>query len=73
MTDKPRLAEDYTPEMTETAKETLLYIATTLGDLQDQIVLVGGLVPSLIIPDKLHTPAHVGTTDVVNLGVGSCL
>jgi len=47
--DRPRTATDYTPELTISARETLLYIATTLGDLLDQIVLVGGLVPSLIV------------------------
>ena len=64
MTDKPRTAVDYTPDLTETARETLLYIATTLGDLSDQIVLVGGLVPSLIVPEKPGVPPHVGTMDV---------
>ena len=64
MTDKPRTAVDYTPDLTETARETLLYIATTLGDLSDQIVLVGGLVPSLIVPEKPDVPPHVGTMDV---------
>lgn len=72
MTDKPLLATDYTPEMTQTARGTLLYIATTLGDLLDQIVLVGGLVPSLIIPDRPQIPAHVGTTDV-DLGLSLAL
>ncbi len=72
MTDKPLRAADYTPEMTEIAKETLLYIATTLGDLLDQIVLVGGLVPTLIIPDRPHIEAHVGTTDV-DLGLSIAL
>ncbi|MCK5351198.1 hypothetical protein KAJ77_01395, partial [bacterium] len=64
MTDRPRTVVDYTPEITDVAKETLLYIATTLGDLLDQIVLVGGLVPSLIVSEKPDVPPHVGTMDV---------
>ena len=64
MTDKPRTAVDYTPDLTEAASETLLYIATTLGDLLDQIVLIGGLVPSLIISQGPDIPSHVGTMDV---------
>ena len=64
MTDRPRTVVDYTSEITDIAKETLLYIATTLGDLLDQIVLVGGLVPSLILPEKPDVPSHVGTMDV---------
>jgi hypothetical protein len=62
--DRPRTATDYTPELTTSARETLLYIATTLGDLLDQIVLVGGLVPSLIVKESSYVPVHVGTMDV---------
>ncbi|MDT8365427.1 MAG: hypothetical protein RRA15_02920 [bacterium] len=72
MPDKPLFAADYTPGMTEVATATLLYIATTLGDLMDQIVLVGGLVPTLIVPDRPHVEAHVGTTDV-DLGLSIAL
>ncbi len=64
MADRPRTAIDYTSEITDIARETLLYIATTLGDLLDQIVLVGGLVPSLIIDESPDVPSHVGTMDV---------
>jgi len=62
--DRSRTATDYTPELTISARETLLYIATTLGDLLDQIVLVGGLVPSLIVKESSDVPIHVGTMDV---------
>ena len=64
MPDGPRTATDYTPELTASARETFLYIATTLGDLLDQIVLVGGLVPSLIVKESSDVPVHVGTMDV---------
>jgi len=44
-----------------------LYLATKLGDLRDDIVIVGGLVPSLIVPQS-PLPAgkspHIGTMDV---------
>lgn len=42
-------------------------MATKLGDLMDELVVVGGLVPSLLIPaDRLPTgaDAHVGTMDL---------
>jgi hypothetical protein len=46
---------------------TCLYVATKLGDLMDELVVVGGLVPSLLI-DQQNLPAgadaHVGTTDL---------
>ena len=48
-------------------KQTSLYIATKLGDLNDEIVIIGGLVPSLIIPQagpEQATSSHIGTMDV---------
>jgi len=63
----PRHASDYFPEKVEVLKSTCLYIATVLGDLMDELVIVGGLVPSLII-DQSNLPAttiaHVGTMDI---------
>jgi hypothetical protein len=44
-----------------------LFIATKLGDLMDELVVVGGLVPSLIIDQSTLSPetdAHVGTMDL---------
>ena len=44
-----------------------LYIATKLGDLRDDVVIVGGLVPSLIVPQTQLPPgksSHIGTMDV---------
>jgi hypothetical protein len=46
MLDRPLRARDYTPELTELARSTCLYLATRLGDLMEEIVLVGGLAPS---------------------------
>ena len=48
-------------------RQTCLYVATKLGDLLDDLVVVGGLVPSLLIPDD-SLPAgedvHIGTLDL---------
>lgn len=63
----PRRASDYTPEQVRLARSTCLYVATKLGDLMDEIVVVGGLVPSLLIDQSglpPETPAHVGTMDL---------
>jgi hypothetical protein len=53
---------------------TCLYVATKLGDLMDDLVVVGGLVPSLLV-DQADLPegttAHVGTMDLdVGLTLG---
>lgn len=45
-------------------RATRLYVATKLSDLLDKVVIVGGLVPSLLVPQtRLPTGAerHVGT------------
>ncbi len=67
MADKPTTAAGYTPEHLEFVRATCLYVATKLGDLMDDLVIVGGLAPSLLI-DQVDLPegadAHVGTTDL---------
>jgi hypothetical protein len=56
-------------------KSTCLYLATKLGDLMPELVVVGGLVPSLLI-DQRHLPEnvtpHVGTLDL-DLGLAFAL
>ncbi len=70
MTDKPRYASEYRSEQVELVRATCLYVATKLGDMMADLVIVGGLVPSLIV-DQSTLPesvdAHVGT---MNLDVG---
>jgi len=67
MPDKPATAEGYRGGQVELVKATCLYVATKLGDLMDDVVVVGGLVPTLLIdPAGLPegTEAHVGTMDL---------
>lgn len=67
MTEKPKTAFEYTSEQVELVRATCLYVATKLGDLMDELVVVGGLVPSLLVdPGTLPegTEAHVGTMDL---------
>ena len=75
MSDKPNTAAGYPPDQISRVKATCLYLATKLGDLMDELVVVGGLVPSLLIDhDNLPeavTP-HVGTLDL-DLGVAFAL
>jgi hypothetical protein len=65
--EKPTRASEYSSEQAELVRATCLYVATKLGDLMDELVVVGGLVPSLLIdPTGLPegTSAHVGTLDL---------
>jgi len=67
MPEKPSFAHDYTKENVELVRQTCLYVSTKLGDLLDDLVIVGGLVPSLLVPDE-SIPAgedvHIGTMDL---------
>ena len=67
MPDKPTTAAGYRREHFELVRATCLYVATKLGDLADDVVIIGGLVPSLLIAqDELPVGAepHVGTMDL---------
>ena len=64
---KPTTAEGYDLQTTRHAIATCLYVATRLGDLMDDMVVVGGLVPSLLISQDEVPPLrepHVGTMDL---------
>ena len=67
MAEKPTTADGYRSEDINLVRRTCLYVATKLGDLADDVVVIGGLVPSLLIDqDTLpeHAQAHVGTLDL---------
>ena len=67
MPDKPTTAAGYKSEQVKLIRATCLYIATKLSDLMDDLVVIGGLVPSLLIKqDELPegTEAHAGTMDL---------
>ncbi len=56
-------------------RATCLYVATKLGDLLDEVVVVGGLVPSLLIDQRAlpaGTDRHLGTLDL-DLGLAIAL
>ena len=75
MTAKPTTAACYRPEQVARVRATCLYLATKLGDLMPEIVVVGGLVPALLI-DQANLPAdvipYVGTMDL-DLGLAFAL
>lgn len=67
MREKPKHASEYDGEQAKLVRATCLYVATKLGDLMDDLLIIGGLVPSLII-NQAELPAgvepHVGTLDL---------
>ena len=67
MSVKPRTAAGYADASVELIKATCLQVATVLGNLMDDLVIVGGLVPSLLV-DQTHldegVEPHVGTLDL---------
>ena len=67
VSEKPTTAAGYAGAPIELVRATCLEVATVLGDLMDDLVVIGGLVPSLII-DQANlaegVEAHVGTLDL---------
>lgn len=67
MIAKPSTRDGYDIEQLDIVHRTCLYMATRLGDLLEEIVVVGGLVPYLLV-DQENLPSglepHVGTMDL---------
>lgn len=67
MTGKPETRDEYSGGSLDLVRSTCLYVATKLGDMLDDIVIVGGLVPSLLV-DQETLPwgldEHAGTMDL---------
>jgi hypothetical protein len=66
---KPAVATAYTREEAEQVKAACLTVAAILGDLMEDLCIVGGLVPSMICgtaadPSAIEEGAHCGTTDL---------
>ena len=70
----PQTAADYLPDWSARVQATCLYVATRLGDLVQDLVIVGGYAPQLMIPqDELPEGGekHVGTVDLdLGLAIG---
>jgi len=67
MSIKPKTANGYAGASIELVRATCLQIAVVLGSLMDELVIVGGFVPSLIIDQENlaeGVEAHVGTLDL---------
>ena len=67
MLSKPSTSDGYGIEQLGLVHQTCLYMATKLGDLLDEIVVVGGLAPYLLVDQEnlpLGLEPHVGTMDL---------
>ena len=67
MISKPSSGDGYGTEQLGFVRRTCLYMATKLGDLLDEIVVVGGLVPYLLVDQEnlpLGLEPHAGTMDL---------
>jgi hypothetical protein len=65
--DKPRHRSGYTAEETEQVKSVCLTVAVTLGAYLDDVCIVGGLVPPLLIDSRRtddDDDLHPGTNDL---------
>jgi len=67
LTAKPTTRDGYPSEQLDIVTRTCLYVFTKLGDLFDEVVVVGGLVPYLLV-DQDDPPmllgSHSGTMDL---------
>lgn len=65
--DERKTIQDYTPETYERVRQALLHVSTVLGEWMEQVTLIGGIVPSLLVPLSSlpkSTEAHPGTADL---------
>jgi len=62
MTLEPRTREDYDPRKTEAAHRVLVDVGQVLASFEDCLVVVGGWVPELLLPNAEEP--HVGSIDI---------
>jgi hypothetical protein len=65
--DERKTILDYSPETYQRVCQALLHVATVLGDWMEQVTLIGGAVPSLLVPQGTlpeGADPHPGTADV---------
>ena len=62
MTLEPRTREDYDPRKTEAARRVLVDVGQVLASFEDCLVVVGGWVPELLLPNAEEP--HVGSIDI---------
>ena len=67
MASKPATGDGYGSEDLALVRQMCLYLATKLGDLLEDVAVVGGLAPSLLVKQDALSPdmdPHAGTRDL---------
>ena len=73
MTAKPTTLDGYSSDQLDIVTRTCLYVFTKLGDLCNEVVVVGGLVPYLLV-DQDDPPTLLGThSGTMDLDLGLAL
>jgi hypothetical protein len=62
MNPEPRQKADYTPRQVEAARRVLVDLGQVLAAFMDCLVLIGGWIPDLLLPDS--DEPHIGSIDV---------
>src|SRR5262245_37444235 len=62
MNPEPRSEGDYSPRQVEAAHRVLVDVGQVLGSFLDCMVVVGGWVPDLLVPEAERK--HIGSIDV---------
>lgn len=62
MNMEPRCQGDYSDRQVEAAHRVLIDVGQILNSFRDAIVVVGGWVPDLLLPDS--DPEHIGSIDI---------
>ncbi len=73
MIEKPTTIAGYTTEDTVRVRRTCLHLATVLGDFINEIVIIGGLVPTLLIPEEEIPEGVDGYSGTKDLDIGLSL
>jgi len=60
----PRTRADYSPDGLLLVQATCLDLATCVGDYWEELVIVGGFVPTLLVAPETDIEQHVGTLDL---------
>lgn len=61
---KPTTHDGYDKAFNLKVRAACLHLLTFVGDLKDELVIVGGLVPTLLTQNQPVAEAHVGTMDL---------
>lgn len=64
MSKKPETFEGYPLGQIALVHSACLTLATRVGDLMEDLVIIGGVAPSLLIPQEGVAEGHVGTLDL---------